>query len=124
MRRSIAIRWARAALTTSSFALDRTRLAALLGFDGLLENAYDANHLAPVDSALEVASGLAIAAVQIGQFAQDVHTPYTDPQPWLVLGAGELTGVSSIMPQKRNPAALEQLRAQASLMLGEMHTVF
>ena len=113
-----------AALTTSSFALNRKRLAALLGFEGLLENAYDANHLAPVDSALEVASGLAIAAVQIGQFAQDVHTPYTDPQPWLLLGAGELTGVSSIMPQKRNPAALEQLRAQASLMLGEMQTVF
>lgn len=113
-----------AALTTSSFALDRKRLERLLGFEGLLENAYDANHLAPVDSALEVTNGLAIVAVQIGQFAQDVHTPYVDTQPWLLLGAGELTGVSSIMPQKRNPAALEQLRAQASLMLGDMHTVF
>ena len=44
-----------AALATSSFPLDRNRLAALLGFEGLVENAYDANHLAPVDSALEVA---------------------------------------------------------------------
>ena len=96
----------------------------LLGFDGLLENAYDANHLAPVDSALDVASALAIAAVQIGQFAQDMHTQYADPAPWFLLAEGGLTGVSSIMPQKRNPAALEQLRAQSSILLGEMHTVF
>jgi argininosuccinate lyase len=112
-----------AALATSSFPLDRGRLAALLGFDGLVENAYDANHLAPVDSALEVAGALAIAAVQVGQFAQDIHAQYAEPQPWFMLAAGELTGVSSIMPQKRNPAALEQLRVQASILLGEMQTV-
>jgi argininosuccinate lyase len=113
-----------AALATSSFPLDRERLAVLLGFEGLVENAYDANHLAPVDSALDVASALAIAAVQIGQFAQDIHAQYSEPMPWFMLAAGELTGVSSIMPQKRNPAALEQLRAQASIMIGEAQTVF
>ncbi len=113
-----------AALATSSFPLDRPRLAALLGFDGLLENAYDANHLAPVDCALDVASALAIAAVQIGQFAQDLHAHYAAPSPWCLLGASALTGSSSIMPQKRNPAAIEQLRAQASMLLGDMQTVF
>jgi argininosuccinate lyase len=113
-----------AALATSSFALDRWRLGALLGFDGLVENAYDANHLAPVDSALEVASALAIAAIELGQFAQDIHAQYSAPSPWFMLAPGALTGVSSIMPQKRNPAALEQLRAQASIMLGELQTVF
>ena len=113
-----------AALATSSFPLDRQRLAALLGFEGLVENAYDANHIAPVDSSCEVAGALAIAAIQIGQFAQDIHAQYADPLPWFMLATGELTGVSSIMPQKRNPAALEQLRAQASIMLGEMQTVF
>jgi argininosuccinate lyase len=112
-----------AALATSSFPIDRERLAVLLGFEGLVENAYDANHFAPVDSALDVAGALAIAAVQIGQFAQDIHAQYAEPAPWFLLATGELTGVSSIMPQKRNPAALEQLRAQSSIMLGEMHTV-
>jgi argininosuccinate lyase len=113
-----------AALATSSFALDRDRLATLLGFDGLLENAFDANHLAPVDASCEVAAAYSIAAVQIGQFAQDIHAQYAEPTPWFMLASGELTGVSSIMPQKRNPAALEQLRAQSSILLGEMHTVF
>ena len=113
-----------AALATSSFPLDRERLAELLGFEGLVENAYDANHLGPVDSALEVAGALAIAAIQVGLFAQDIHAQYAEPHPWFMLAAGELTGVSSIMPQKRNPAALEQLRAQSSLMLADMHAVF
>ena len=112
-----------AALATSSFPLDRRRLGALLGFDGLVENAYDANHLAPVDSALEVAAALGIAAIQIGQFAQDLHAQYAAARPWLTLQRGELVGVSSIMPQKRNPAALEQLRVQSSLLLGEMQAV-
>lgn len=112
-----------AALATSSFPLDRNRLAELLGFDGLVENAYDANHLAPVDSALEVAAAYGIAALQAGMFAQDIHAQYAEPVPWFMLAEGELTGTSSIMPQKRNPAALEQLRAQASILLNEMQTM-
>lgn len=112
-----------AALTTSSFPLDRQRLAGLLGFDGVVQNAYDANHLAPVDTALEVAAALGIAAVQVGMFAQDLHAQYAEPQPWITLQRGELVGISSIMPQKRNPAALEQLRVQSSLLLGEMQGV-
>jgi argininosuccinate lyase len=112
-----------AALATSSFPLDRHRLAELLGFDGLVENAYDANHLAPIDSALDVANAYAMTAVQTGMFAQDLHTQYANPTPWFMLGSGELTGTSSIMPQKRNPAALEQLRAQSSILLSEMQTM-
>ncbi len=112
-----------AVLATSSFPLDRERLAALLGFDALVVNAYDANQLASVDCAMEVACVLQILAVQAGQFAQDVHAPYASPRPWLLLSTGALTGVSSIMPHKRNPAAIEQLRAQASLLLVELQSV-
>jgi argininosuccinate lyase len=113
-----------AALSTSSFPIDRPRLAALLGFDGLVLNAYDANHLAPVDSCLELAGILASCAVQVSQFAQDLHSQYMAPLPWLSLRPGDLMGISSLMPQKRNPAALEQLRARSSLLLNRMQAPF
>ena len=113
-----------AALATSSFKLDRARTGALLGFDGIADNAYDANHLAPIDCFLDVANALAIVAVQLGMFAQDLHAQYAEPVPWFMLASGGLTGVSSIMPQKRNPAALEQLRAQSSILLGEMQGIY
>jgi len=112
-----------AALGTSGFPLDRPRLAVLLGFDGVVENAYDANHVSSVDSKTELASTLALSAVSIGQFTQDVHVQYHDPVPWMVLDRS-LTGVSSIMPQKRNPGILEQLRRISSTVIGEAQTVF
>jgi len=112
-----------AALGTSGFPVDRRRLAELLGFDGVLENSYDANHVSSVDSKTEVASTLAISAVAIGQFVEDVHIQYHDPVPWMVLDRA-LTGVSSIMPQKRNPVPIETLRLLASTVIGDAQTVF
>src|SRR5262245_760688 len=76
-----------AALATSSFPLDRERLAVLLGFEGLVENAYDANHLAPVDSALDVAGAYSSGELHHGQLAQDLHGKYPHPEPGPMLGA-------------------------------------
>ena len=112
-----------AALGTSGFPLDRERLADLLGFDGPVVNSYDANHISSVDSKTEAASALAISAVAVGQFSEDVHTQYHDPVPWLLLDRS-LTGISSIMPQKRNPSTLEQLRRLSSTVIGDAQTVF
>jgi argininosuccinate lyase len=108
-----------AAVTTSSFPVDRTQLAGLLGFDGVIENAYDANHIASVDSCLELAAAMAGCAVQVSQFAQDIHAACASARPWISLDGESLVGRSSLMPQKRNPAALEQLRAQSALLLSE-----
>jgi argininosuccinate lyase len=99
-------------------------LAILLGFDGVVENAYDANHVSPADIKTEFASALATSAVHIGQFVEDLHIQYHDPQPWFQLREGPLTGISSIMPQKRNPSALEQLRGISSRVIGGAQTTF
>ena len=112
-----------AALGTSGFPLDRERLAALLGFSGVVKNAYDANHVSSVDSKLELATVLATSAVSVGQFMEDVHIQYHDPVPWLQLDRS-LTGISSIMPQKRNPSALEAARRLSSTVIGDAQTVF
>ena len=112
-----------AALGTSGFPIDREQLAALLGFEGAVENSYDANHVSSVDSKTELASALAISAVAVGQFSEDVHIQYHDPAPWLLLKRS-LTGISSIMPQKRNPIILERLRQIASTVLGDAQTAF
>ena len=107
-----------AALGTSSFPLNRHRLAELLGFRAPLENSYDANLVASADYKLEFAATLGQSAVGIGQFAQNIHTQYHDPRPWIVLSAAATSG-SSIMPQKRNPRPIDRLRSAASTTLAK-----
>ena len=111
-----------AALGTSGFALNRHRLAALLGFDAPVENSLDANLVSSADYKLELASILSQSAVAVGRFAQDMHTQYHDPQPWIALHRSSTSG-SSIMPQKRNPRAIDRLRSAASAVVGQAHQV-
>ena len=110
-----------AAFNTSGFALDRERLAELLGFDGLVENSYDAIMVSVVDSKVEFASALSISALNVGRFAQYLLFQYDDSAPGLLL-TGSITGRSSIMPQKRNPSAIERLRLTASAVVGQAQT--
>jgi argininosuccinate lyase len=110
--------------TTSAFKLNRARLAALLGFDGVLDNAFDANLMAPIDSTLELVGILSTLAVEVGQLTQDVFAQFYAADPWLTLDpSAMLTGISSMMPQKRNPRVLELLREQASVIIGSTQSM-
>jgi argininosuccinate lyase len=111
-----------AALGTSSFPVNRPRLAELLGFDGVLENSYDANQVSPIDSGAELVSLAEAGALTIGTMVADITQQYAQSQPWFLMTEGELTGTSSIMPQKRNPAGLVFLRAEASTVIGHAQT--
>lgn len=102
-----------AALGTSGYAIDRARLAALLGFDRPVENSFDATLLSPADVKIEFAGVLANSAVHVGQFAQDLHAQYREARPWMLVDAAT-TDVSSLMPQKRNPRPVDRLRSRAS----------
>jgi len=111
-----------AALGTSSFPVNRPRLAELLGFDGMIVNSLDANQLSPVDSGVEVVSIAASSALTINLLLADITAQYAQIRPWLVLSEGNSTGVSSIMPQKRNPTGIVRLRALGSTVIGDAQT--
>ena len=111
-----------AALGTSSFPVDRIRLAELLGFDAPVENSLDANQISPIDGGAELAGLATSGALTLGTFIADVTAQYAQAEPWFVLSEGHETGVSSIMPQKRNPSGLVRLRAEASTLIGEAGT--
>jgi argininosuccinate lyase len=107
-----------AALGTSSFPVNRTRLAELLGFEGIVENSLDANQISPIDTGVELISVASSGALTVGTLISDLEAQYRMTTPWLTLEEGELTGTSSIMPQKRNPNALHNVRVAASEVLG------
>jgi len=110
--------------TTSAFELNRQKLAALLGFDGIVDNAFDANLVAPIDSTLEFSSILSTLAVVLAQLTQDLHAQFYLTEPWLALAPESmLTGISSMMPQKRNPRVLELLREHASVIIGSVSSM-
>jgi argininosuccinate lyase len=111
-----------AALGTSSFPVDRPRLSELLGFDAPIENSLDANQIAPIDSGAEIGGDTTSAALSLSTLIADVTAQYGQSEPWIILSEGDETGISSIMPQKRNPAGLVRLRAEASTLIGEAAT--
>ncbi len=114
-----------AAFTTSGFDFDRTLLAELLGFPALLENGYDAIMVSAADSKVEFATTIGLSALGVGRFIQYVLFQYDDPSPGIYV-EGDIVSRSSIMPQKRNPSALERLRLRASEVVanGQAATFF
>jgi argininosuccinate lyase len=109
-----------AAITTSGFPLDRRRGAALLGFAAPLENSYAC--IAGVEDLTATYSALEILFLHLGRFVQDLNV-------WAGFDAGQLrlprdwVQISSIMPQKRNPVAIEHLRLLASHAAGRARAV-
>jgi argininosuccinate lyase len=104
-----------AAITTSGFPLDRARMAELLGFAGVQENSYGC--IAANDYLTSVYGPLRLLFVHLGRFVQDLNTWTGFEVGHLVVPDG-FVQISSIMPQKRNPVAVEHLRLLCSLAAG------
>ena len=104
------------AITGTGFPIDRARTAELLGFSGPTGNTYGS--IAAADYLLESAGAAAVALVGLGRLVQDLLFWCTSEVGYLRL-PDALVQTSSVMPQKRNPVALEHARALASKALGQ-----
>jgi argininosuccinate lyase len=104
------------AITGTGFPIDRHLTSDLLGFCGPTGNTYGS--IATVDYLLESSSSTAVLLTGLGRFLQDLLLWSTAEFSYLRLGDG-FVQCSSIMPQKRNPVALEHARAIGSKALGQ-----
>ncbi|MFO1444354.1 argininosuccinate lyase [Bacillus sp. Bva_UNVM-123] len=109
-----------AALTTSGFAINRERVKELLGFEGMIDNAWDA--VAGADYIAEVATAVQLSAINLGRSIQDFLLWGTQEFGAFILSAPYVQ-ISSIMPQKRNPVSIEHMRALLSSVTGNCQTV-
>jgi argininosuccinate lyase len=104
------------AITGTGFPIDRGVTSDLLGFDAPTGNTYGS--IATVDYLLESAAAVSITLTGLGRFVQDLLLWCTAEFGYLRLGEGYVQS-SSIMPQKRNPVALEHARGIASKAIGQ-----
>jgi len=108
------------AITGTGFPIDRALTSDLLGFSGPTGNTYGS--IATVDYLLESVSAVEILVAGLGRFAQDLLLWCTSEFGYLRLGDGFVQS-SSIMPQKRNPVAIEHVRALGSKAFGQAQAI-
>ena len=108
------------AITTTGFPIDRNLTAELLGFEGLQVNSYGA--IAAIDYLTESTAALAVCMINLGKLVQDLLLWCTREYGFLRLGDAYVQ-CSSIMPQKRNPVALEHTRILASKAMGQAQAI-
>lgn len=101
------------------FPIDRERTAELLGFDGVMDNTVDA--IAARDHVTDYLGAVACLLTTLSRIAQDLYTWSSFEYGFLEVDDA-LAGVSSIMPQKKNPLTLEHIKVQAARAQGELMT--
>lgn len=107
-----------AALAGSSYLLERHFTAELLGFSAPVPNTYDA--VASSDWQAELVVVVQICALNLSRLVCDLLAWAGQGLFWLPDG---LVQGSSIMPQKRNPVALEHARTRFSRAIGAAQMV-
>ena len=109
-----------AALTTTSFPIDRERTRELLGFERLMENSLDA--VSSRDFIAETVFALSMLASNLSKICEELVLWSTYEFGMIEIG-NEYSSTSSIMPQKKNPDVAEVARAKTGVIYGELVTI-
>ena len=104
-----------AALAGTSFEIDRQTIARELGFEGVTLNSLDA--VSDRDFAIEFVGACSILMMHLSRFAEDLILYASSEFRFIDLSDAISTG-SSLMPQKKNPDALELIRGKAGRIFG------
>ena len=107
-----------AALAGTSFPIDREAVARELDFEGVTRNSLDA--VSDRDFAVEFVGACSLVMVHLSRMAEDLILYCSTEFGFVKLSDAVSTG-SSLMPQKKNPDALELIRGKAGRVFGH-HT--
>ncbi|MDY6878450.1 MAG: argininosuccinate lyase [Chloroflexota bacterium] len=105
------------ALAGNPFGIDRRALAAELGFATVSENSVDA--VADRDYVVEFLAWAGLVQVHLSNLAEDLILWASREFGFVEVNETYATG-SSLMPQKKNPDALELMRGKSGRMVGHL----
>jgi argininosuccinate lyase len=105
------------AIAGSGFPIARAKLAKSLGFSTISQNSIDA--VGDRDFIAEVLFTLALVGAHLSRLSEDLILFGSSEFAFVRYGDAFSTG-SSMMPQKRNPDALELARGSSARMLGDL----
>lgn len=109
-----------AALTTTSFPIDREMTTKLLGFSRVMENSIDG--VSSRDFIVETVFSLSMLGSTISKICEELIIWSTYEFGVVEIGY-EYSSTSSIMPQKKNPDIAELARAKSAVLTGELMTI-
>ncbi|MCW5642890.1 MAG: argininosuccinate lyase [Rhodoferax sp.] len=106
-----------AALAGTSYPLDRQRVAAALGMEGVCENSLDA--VSDRDFAIEFTAAASLCMVHFSRMSEELVLWMSQSFGFIDIADRFCTG-SSIMPQKKNPDVPELARGKTGRVVGHL----
>ncbi len=108
------------AFAGTTYPLDRSYTASMLGFEGPTLNSMDS--VADRDYIIEFLSALAVIMMHLSRFSEEIILWNSNEYRFVELDDSYSTG-SSIMPQKKNPDIAELVRGKTGRVYGALMSI-